>query len=329
MTITSTTKTSEKRNELIRLEVLAETMEEKLYAASLVHEHFHMLRQVPRSFYGSDVVIVLREILQRQDNNTPVTRDQAFQVGRKIETEFQFFSHVDNLNNNKKEKDAKIKILQDNNKDLYQFHHNLPVQVYKMKKKYPSLWDKAKFLEAHLDLKAQRQRGALTMMMTTVHKNCFVAKEAVDCWMDHKLVRSRGEAVYVMNKLIERVNFCRTFKKTKSTDKHEFQDDCQIYQLVPSDQRNPEPKKRSSRKPRKTDSSSSSSSSSTSTPTRPKKRNSVISSTDESSRTASTSSTGSPKLIKDKAYFKDRVSNVRNGVSAYHAQRKAMVPSTA
>ncbi|CAB9503821.1 unknown protein [Seminavis robusta] len=322
MTSTSP-KAAEKRNELIRLEVLAETMEEKMFRANLVHDHFHMLRQVPRSFFGSDVVTMLRAILQMQDDSTPfITRDQALQVGRQIETEFQFFSHVDNHTHSKKKKKNKkegtIKILQDSNKDLYQFHHNLPVQVHKTKKKYPGLWDKAHFLEAHLEFNAQQQeQWGLVTMRKTIHQNGFVAKEAVDCLMDHKMVRSRGEAVYVMNKLIERIHFCRAFQKSGN---NEFQDDCQIYQLIPLDQRNPEPKMRSTRKPRKTESLSLS--------PRPKKRDTAFSSIDESLRTAS-SSGSSKAIIKDKAYFKDRVSIVRSGVSAYHAQRKAMVPKTA
>ena len=76
----------------MQLEAFAEELEERLTKSKMIKNRQQDQKRITKSFTGQDAVTVLREILQDESCGVPATRDQALQVGREIDTEFQFFA---------------------------------------------------------------------------------------------------------------------------------------------------------------------------------------------------------------------------------------------
>ena len=79
------------------------------------------------------------------------------------------------------------------------------------------------------------------MMQRTFH-GCFPAKVAIDTLVQVKLVRSRREGVPMMRKMMDKVRCCRPVlllvaNMPLTAVKDDFQDNEQIYQLVPHQDR--------------------------------------------------------------------------------------------
>jgi hypothetical protein len=215
------TSSSDKGN--LRLEALADTLQEQLRSANLIQDRKKAGKKIsPNCFLGCDAVTVLMNILQTErlelydesdealsQPDGPVTREEALTVGREIALAYRFFVHADAKNG------KKDLMLQDTDTDFYVFHNNLPMEVYKMKKQHPSAWDRVKVLEEHVVVKVCK--GPVR-----IHIGCFIASEAVDVLMKLKLVRSRGEGAHAMQKMNEKVRF---FKVVSHHEMTEFKDD--------------------------------------------------------------------------------------------------------
>ena len=290
----------------VQLEALAETFQEQLYKNNLVQDRHFRSRTVPKAFFGKDAVTALLELLETDETivgeTISVTREQALQVGRDIESKFHFFCHVKDhakVSKRKKSKDC----LQDNDKDMYQFKDNLPMQVYKVKRKHPSMWNKVSLLEEHLELTTHKGR-------IRQHKDCFMAKRAVDVLMILKLVKSRREAVHLLNKMNERVSCCvPVMALTPGGGVQDFSDDDQLFRFTPKADRVAEPARKNT---------SSKSSSKTSSSKSPVRRNKSVNSSDSPTEVSITSSSK-----KDNGYFKDRALGIRNRLDQYRDQRGA------
>ncbi|CAB9518612.1 expressed unknown protein [Seminavis robusta] len=293
-----------------KFEAVADLMQEQLRAENSVRDHKYGMKKIPNSFLGCDAVTALKDILETERlqssdpssfGNKPVTREEALEYGRKIAKDYRFFVHVNACKN-------KQLVLEDTDKDVYVFQNNLPIQVYKMKKQYPTPWSRVKVLEEHVQVKDNRG-------IVRVFQNSFIASEAVDVLMELKLVRSRGEGTHIMQKMNDKVKF---FKSANSTDQSDFRDDKAMFlQFTPKEDRVQEPKpqngkKRSSRslspKGKKSDRSLS--------PSRGKGSDRSLKG-DESNRSRSMSPT------KDRAYFESRAKDVRSGLGKFHEQRIA------
>ena len=303
--------------ELFKLEAIAEAFQDRLLTDNIVHDPILGTRTICRSFLGKDAVSVLVEVLKNSTTGeAEVTRERALVVGRKIAEEFRLFAHHASSGG----KDASL-VLQDN-KEIYFFQNNLPIQVHKMKKQYPSPWDRVKLVEEHIQVKDHK--GLLR-----VYQNCFVASEAVDVLMELKLVRSRGEGVHMMQKMNEKVNF---FKPANAMDPSEFKDDKYMYlTFVPKEFRNPEPKtarktavspkKSSSRSWLRQSKSTELESSTSLSPNLPPRTKSLE--TDGSVRSCRTYSP------KDKSYFEDRARCIRGRLDELRREKRSATTSAA
>ena len=226
-----------------------------------------LTKTVPNCFTGKDAVSLLVTILQEEEelleeersrsslalfpdeessdeeeedvshSRTAVSpeerRMEALAMGRDIAATFQLFVHAT--------KDPKTStgvlgettvteaVLEDSDREYYQFHHNLPTAVKRTKAKYPSYWDKMRFLEEHLEVQDRRH-------LLRVFPNCFVASEAIDVLMDKKMVGSRGEAVHLIKKLNQKVHCCEHV-----THDHDFRDAPLFFRFVPLEERMMEP----------------------------------------------------------------------------------------
>ena len=197
-----------------QLEQLALEFQRQLLTQGLVGQHTTVMVSVPNTFTGADAVSILQLLMPRR-----TTREEALAKGEEIKETFSFFKHA-----------IKPELpLLDSPADLFQFQNNLPSQVQKMKKKYRTYWDRACLLEQHLPVKTRKQ------LFKTL-RNSFVAEEAIDVMMDLKIVKSRREGVYLMNKLNEKVSFCEP-----TTPGQEFKDEHIYFTLIPSSQRIQDP----------------------------------------------------------------------------------------
>ena len=286
----------------VKLEAFAETLQEQLHKKRLVQDRHFRSRTVPQAFIGKDAVTILLELLESDESIVSeaitVTREQALQVGRDIEKKFHFFCHVKNhakISKRTKSKDC----LQDNDKEMYQFKDNLPMQVYKVKQKYPSVWNKVSLLEEHLELTTHK--GTIRQ-----HKECFMAKRAVDVLMILKLVKSRREAVHLLNKMNEKVScFVPVLALMAGGGVTELGDDDQLYRFTPKADRVAEPVRKSTSGRRSSTSSKQSKS--------PVRRNVSVGSNQ--------SPTEKSHGKKDQDYFKNRALGVRNRLDIYRDQR--------
>jgi len=218
-------------------ESIAEAFQERLFKKNLVEDHtdrLNPLKTHPRSFLGNDAVTALLHVLEKQQKKThkkkdnhksEISREDALNFGRKIAKEFHFFVHCGG--------DFSVQ-LQDSETELYQFHYNLPCQVLAMKQKHPSLWDKLALLESHVEIKERRQ-------MFKVYENCFVAQEAVDSLVQLRLVKSRKEAVFLANRMNQRIGFCHHI----TDHEQDFEDACLFFHMKPKSERRAEPPKAS------------------------------------------------------------------------------------
>ena len=187
----------------------------------LLRDNSTVLTKAPNSFRGDEAVDTLLEIIKdHADEDEEVKQSFAIQVGRALASNLKLFV---NVNHEKK-------LLEHNKNDIYVFKNNLPIQVHKAKKNYPSLWDRVKLLETHLEVKDRK-----TLMQTQT--DCFVGKEAVNCIMDSNLAVSREEAVSLLNRMNETVKFCKhaTNPKADIMDKKD-----QFYRFTPASVRTPE-----------------------------------------------------------------------------------------
>ncbi|CAB9518611.1 expressed unknown protein [Seminavis robusta] len=227
--------------ESFELETVAETFQNQLFAESLVQDRLVGNKTIARSFLGSDAVTTLTDILQLQrlqqpetaegftEPASPVTREEALKVGRSIAEEFSFFAHHAATSKN-----GTSLVLEDSDQEVYVFEKNLPMQVHQVKKMYPSPWDRVGLLEQHVEVKDRRG-------LVRVFNSCFVASEAVDAMMGLRIAKSRREAVHMVRKMNEKVNF---FKPANTTDRSEFKDDKNMFlKFIPKENREPEPKR--------------------------------------------------------------------------------------
>jgi Domain found in Dishevelled, Egl-10, and Pleckstrin (DEP) len=228
------------------LEKLAEGFEERLVTAGLVQDRKTLLQKViSKCFVGKDAVTLIQSILQAEcdlclddtisnsngrSSNAVVSRADAVEKGRAMMQELNFFRRVSTCTAT--ESSSRANTLEDSDTALYRFHHNLPSQVRRMKKKYPSYWDKMRLLEQSVPCQDRRH-------MFRVFPDCFVASEAVDALMELKLVKSRNEAVHLIDKLNQKVFCCQHV-----CSEHEFKDDYLFFRFVPENERMPEPASR-------------------------------------------------------------------------------------
>lgn len=281
----------------VQLEALADAFQEMLFKTGKVQDRQLRNRPVPQSFQGNHAVDVLHKLLLEQSGLNEISRNQAVRVGRKIQTQFHFFVH--NLSTAKKHYP-----LQDCDHDLYQFDHNLPMQVYKVRKQYPSLWDKVTLLENRVPLKDHRG-------LVKVHNNCFLAKEAVDVLMQVKLVKSRKEAVHMIQKLNEKVYCCR-LADHPGNDGTNFQDDTQLYRFVPKEERiKPPPTRTRSHSPARKHN---------------KKLDSSMQDVSSKSHHSHRRRDRANSPAKDAAYFQNRAQGVRDRLDQ-HRQERAQSPN--
>jgi Domain found in Dishevelled, Egl-10, and Pleckstrin (DEP) len=297
-----------------QLEAMADAFQERLIQTGKVEDRQLRNRPVPQSFQGNDAVDVLVKLLQGDHPN--VTRAQAVQVGNEIQDKFHFFV------NNRSTKTHSIP-LRDSEQELYQFDHNLPIQVYQMRKQYPSNWDKVTLLENRVPL--GDHNGLLK-----VHSNSFLAKEAVDVLMEAKLVKSRGEAVRMIRKLNEKVCCCR-MADHPGNDGSKFADDNTLYRFVPKEQRIQPLHTANHRQRSKVRSSSPSRDLKLrdKSATRDHHKGATQSSSSKSTKIRKSSSSPSFSLAKDAAYFKSRAQGVRDRLDAHRHKRGLSPISTA
>lgn len=206
--------------EAFMLEVYGEDFKEAMIP--LLRDNSAGLTKAPNSFRGDEAVDTLLQIIRNHsDEGEEVKPAFAIQVGRAIASELKLFV---NTSHEKKQ-------LEVNKKEFYVFKNNLPIQVLKAKKNYPSLWDRVKLLETHLEVKDRKS-------LLQTQADCFVAKEAVDILMDSNLAVSREEAVGLLNRMNEKVKFCKhaTNSKTEFSDKKD-----QFFRFTPASVRTPEP----------------------------------------------------------------------------------------
>lgn len=233
-----------------QLEAMAEILQAQLIEQQLIQDRSTLLKSVPQSFLGKDAVTILQkawtEILKQGGDDdygdddddieiesatalaSPLTREEALEKGRKIAGTFKLFRHAT----------SETTELQDSDKEFYVLDHNLPSQVRRVKNKHKTYWDKMRLLEANVEVKDRKH-------MFRVFPQCFIAKEAVDVCMDLKLVKSRGEAVHLVNKLNQKVFCCEHV-----CAEHEFKDDYLFFRFIPKSQRMPEPGKNPARRSR-------------------------------------------------------------------------------
>lgn len=205
--------------EAFMLEVYGEDFKNAMIP--LLRDNSTALVKAPNSFRGDEAVETLFEIIKdHADEDEEVKQSFAIQVGRTLASEHKLFVNVSH----------EKKLLEPNKKDFFVFKNNLPIQVHKAKKNYPSLWDRVKLLETHLEVKDRK-----TLLQT--HTDCFLGKEAVDCLMDSNLAISREEAVDLLNRMNEKVKFCKncTNPKANIMDKKD-----QFYRFTPASVRTPE-----------------------------------------------------------------------------------------
>lgn len=206
------------------LEQLAEDFQAELEDNGFLQDQKCVLTKrvkLSNVFTGKDAVTTLQSLMPRQ-----TTREKACEKANEMMIEFSFFKHVS----------GQDKPLMDSASDFYQFDHNLPTQVQKVKDLYVSYWDKAWLIEQHIECKDRRHKFC-------TYPNCFVAKEAVDVLMKVKLVKSRREAVYLLKKLNEKVHFYEP-----ASAGQEFKDEHLFFYLVPANQRRKEPPRKHHRK---------------------------------------------------------------------------------
>lgn len=286
--------------EEVQMEALAETFQERLMKDDLVQDRHFRSRTVPKAFFGKDAVNILLEILEKDRNDT-VTREQALQVGRDIEHNFLFFCHVKNHAYSIGCKKDKHVGLQDDEKEMYQFHNNLPIQVYKARIEHPNMWGRVRLLEA--TLKVTTHKG-----MVRQYKDCFMAKGAIGCLMDLKLVRSRREGAHFLTKMNEKVDCFRLATGGKS----DLSDDEQLFRFVPASERSKEPTKSS--RTRKTTRSAANSKSPSRYSKSPVRKN-------EEASTRTDASSAVSKTTKDAAYFRERATGIRSRLDRFRDQR--------
>lgn len=300
-----------------QLEALADGFQEVLIQQNLVQDRPGAgigSKVISKCFTGKDAVDVLLALVQDQSGLVEVTRNQAIQVGREMQHQFHFFSHV-------KHKHTRNN-LQDSAEELYHFEHNLPMQVYSMKKQYPSVWDRATLLENRVTTGDHK-------VLLKQHHDCFLAKEAVDALMEVKLVRSRAEAVHLIRKMNEKVNCCRMVDHP-GNDGTNFRDDNTLFRFVPKEERHPRTRSKSparSKSPRRTGSKEGGG-----IPLRrqktaeggvPGERPSPIARARSDERGRSCSPT------KDKAYFQDRVAGLRHKLDEARQEKAAAAAAAA
>ena len=204
-------------------------------------------------FYGSDAVstilVVLEGMLEKNDQDQKLqdqenepkeghdslrkilqitssqpTRLDALRIGQEIARDFDFFRHV----HHQGQKPTDItQLLQDSRRDMYQFRNNLPSRVRAVKERYPDDWDKLRLLEKNVVTKTHRY-------MLRTFSDCFVASEAVDVIVQLQLVKSRGEAAHLMQKLNRRVFACEHV-----CWEHDFEDKYLFFRWIPKDERMP------------------------------------------------------------------------------------------
>jgi len=224
--------------ETVQLEALAEDLQKQLHSAHLIKDRLYKTRNIPKSFLGSDLITVLVGILKEEQlhdptDETPITRERALKVGRAMATEFGFFVHADtNSKASKKDKALEGIELQDSAAEVYRFENNLPIQVHKTKKQYPSMWDRVRLLEQNVKLDTHRG-------LVKTFTDCFRGTDAVDALVSLKLVRSRKEAVHVIRKMNDKVMCCHAVTSKSSVPASDFTDSEALYKFVPEEDRIP------------------------------------------------------------------------------------------
>ena len=315
----------------MQLEAFAEELHERLVKDKLLKDRKHGSKYLYDSFTGRDAVTVLREILRDENCGIPATREYALQVGRDIAAEFQYFAFA---RKSKKSAPA-VMILEDNNSDLYQFQNNLPTQVHKMKKEYPSMWDKVRLMQSKV-------RVGDHAGIVRSYANSFVAQEAVDCLMELKLVKSRREAVHLVRKMNEKVGCCRHVSLPETT---KFADDDQIFKFIPVGEQTPRPAKSLSPKRSKSSRQLIKGSKSSRQLIKGLDKFNVSFMNDTSGksdpisetasvavktvRTAKTTASEASRKSKDPAYFKTRAADIRSRLNVHRNTRSTPTATTA
>ena len=233
------------------LEVLAAAFQQRLQDVGAITGHKApyfgrwlptriVSKTIPKSFTGRDAVNILQELLHEEQMNDesithvrrvqpPPSRSEALEVGRAMAFEFSFFVPTNSKNNSR----TMFLLLEDDAKAIYQFHDNLPSCVRAVKHQHPTYWDKMRLFEDALlrQNKIQDRRH-----MFRLFPSCFVAREAVDVLMQLQLVKSRREAVWLVQQLNQHVHCCQHV-----CSEHDFSDDYFFFRLVPACERMPDP----------------------------------------------------------------------------------------
>lgn len=319
--VATSSEESEAPVQSMQLEALAEELHERLVKDKLLKNRKHRSKYLYDSFTGQDAVTVLLDILQDENCGIPATREHALQVGRDIAAEFQFFAFA----GKPKKSSPAMMILEDNTSDLYQFQNNLPTQVYKMKKEYPSMWDKVSLMQSKV-------RVGDNAGIVRSYANSFVAQEAVDCLMKLKLAKSRREAVHLVRKMNEKVGCCRHVSLPETS---EFADNDQLFKFTPVEEQIPRPTK--SLSPKRSKSSrqlikglekiSVTIMKDTSGKSNPGSE--TASAAIKTVRTAKTTASEASRKSKDSAYFKTRATDIRSRLNVHRNSRSTPTATTA